>query len=181
MPLPASPARRPLAPSTLLLGLLFALAAGCASVPMRSPERVQTDVEAMARALYAGDVDTVIGFTHPAVLAKLGGVAIAHAAVESAVKQMQQNGTRLESFQFPKPPEFLQVGERWFATVPTLSVIVVGNQRVESLNFQFGVLEPGADGWSYIEGSRVQATDVPLLFPGFPTGHRFPPFYRRKL
>lgn len=181
MPLPASPTRRPRAPFAILLGLLCAFTAGCASVPMRSPERVQTDVEALTRALYQGDVDTVIGFTHPAILAKLGGVEIAHAAVTTAVQQMQKNGTRLESFKFPSPPEFLQVGERWFATVPTLSVIVVGNQRVESLNFQFGVLEPGADGWSYIEGSRVQATDVPLLFPGFPTGHRFPLFYRRKL
>lgn len=181
MPLLASPTHRPLTPFATLLGLLFALTAGCASVPLRSPERVQTDVEAMTRALYEGEVDTVIGFTHPAVLAKLGGVQAVHAGLQSAVQKMRANGTRLESFAFPSPPEFLQVGERWFATVPTRSVLVVGNQREENVNFQFGVLEPGADGWWYIDGSRVQATDVPLLFPGFPMGHRFPLFYRRKL
>lgn len=171
--------RSRLTTATLLAALL--LLCSCASTSIRTPEKVQKDVEACMRALYAGDVDTVINFTHPAVLAKLGGRVASRAAMVTAVQQIQKSGMRIESLTFPRPPEFLQGGDRWFAVVPTLSIFASGSQRFESLNFQFGILEPGAEAWLYIDGSRVEATDVTKLFPGFPESYRFPEFYRRKL
>lgn len=176
--MPRSAPRRPL--RTLPLLALSGLAA-CAAAPGPVPELVQRDVRLLLQALYAGDVDTVVAYTHPAVLVTLGGRERVHAAVTDVVRGLQKRGAKLESLTFPRPPEFLQADDRWFAIVPTLAVLVVDGQRFESLNFQFGVLEPDASSWTYIDGSRVEATDVPRLFPGFPSTYRFPAFHRRKL
>lgn len=161
------------------LAALFA--AACSSAPSTDPAEVQRDVKKLVAALYAGDVDTVVAYTHPAVLVKLGGAARVHDAVAEVVKGLQQRGAKLESLTFPKPPEFLHADERAFAIVPTLTVFSIDGQRVESTNFQFGVIEPGADHWTYIDGARVESTDVPRLFAGFPLSYRFPPVTRRKL
>ncbi len=88
---------------------------------------------------------------------------------------------RVESLTFPRAPEFLEGGGRRFAIVPTLSIIYANAQRVESLNFQLGVLEPKSTQWVYVEGSRINKQNVQELFPGFPATYEFPLFYRKKL
>ena len=147
----------------------------------RDARRVQEDVKSLVDALYGGDVETVLRFTHPKIIAMLGGKATSRKAVEDAVLTLRNAGMRLESLAFPKPPEFLAGGGRRFAVVPTLSIISARGQRIESLNFQLGILEPGSTDWTYVEGSRIADQNVQTLFPGFPTGYEFPPFYRKKL
>ena len=168
-------------PRTPALTILFLALAACSSAPGPVPEQVQDDVRKLMTALYTGDVDTVVAHTHPAVLVKLGGTARVHDAIADVCKRMKEHGAKLESLTFPRAPEFLQADDRWFAIVPTLSVTVADGQRMESTSFQFGVIEPGAEHWTYIDGSRVESTDVPRLFVGFPLSYRFPPVTRRKL
>jgi hypothetical protein len=80
-----------------------------------------------------------------------------------------------------RPPEFLEGGGRRLAIVPTLTIVSANGQRVESLNFQLGVLEAGSTSWKYVEGSRINKENVQVLFPGFPQDYEFPKFYRKKL
>jgi hypothetical protein len=94
---------------------------------------------------------------------------------------MQKNNMKLESLSFPVEPTCLPGTSRQFIIVPTLSVIESGGQRFESLNFQLGASESGDGQWTYVEGSRVNAENVQVLFPGFPRDYRFPPIYRKRL
>ncbi|MBC8049225.1 MAG: hypothetical protein H7X92_03630 [Chitinophagales bacterium] len=145
-------------------------------------EQVKRDVEATARALYAGDIDTVIKMTHPRVLELSGGEAAMRSGVQQAVAKMQQSGMKIESFQFPKPPEFFAGGAFEFAVVHTLTVISTSNgQRAESLNFQLGVRDKGSKLWKFVEGSRMNAQNARMLFFGFPADFKFPATYRKKL
>lgn len=169
------------------VGLVLCLAvAGCTkarAVPSRHilTETVQQDVEAMVRALYSGDVATVIDYTHPVILEGLGGRERALAMIDESMSSMLKKGLRIESFTFPRPPEFVEADRAVFAIVPTLLVLDLGGQRVESLNYQFGVLDGDGEKWRYAEGSRIKSGNVRSLFPSFPDGHRFPEIYRKKL
>lgn len=163
-----------------LLALLALLTTACATA-RPDADQVQGDVRRILTALYSGDVGTVLEYTHPAIVAKLGGPELAGQTIGQAVENLRRQGLELESLEFPAPPEFVPGGDTWFALVPTRSVIRGRGQRIESLNFQFGVLESDADWWTYIEGSRIEATDALLLFPEFPRSHRLPPFHRKKL
>jgi hypothetical protein len=99
--------------------------------------------------------------------------------IDASVSPMLKSGLRIESFQFPRPPEFVRTERAVFAIVPTLLIMDQGGQRIESLNYQFGVLE--GDTWRYTEGARVSAGTVRAMFPSFPVGHQFPEIYRKKL
>jgi hypothetical protein len=146
-----------------------------------SAEEVQRDVEACIRALYGGDLDTVLRYTHPMILAAMGGPKGAREVLEPTLERMRESGMTIESFSFPSPPDFVDSGGRVFAIVPTLMVLSTNGQRVESRNFQLGILEPDAEGWAFVEGSRVNASTVRQLFPDFPAGYAFPPVSREKL
>lgn len=158
------------------------LAAGAQAVqPAGDTARVQQDVRALNDALYGGGVDTIIRYTHPNVIAMLGGTQSARKMVQEAVAFIKSTGLRVESLTFPKPPDFLEAGGRRFAVVPTLSILSANGERLESLNFQLGILEPNSTDWTYVEGSRLTKENVQVLFPGFPADYQFPPFYRKKL
>ena len=142
---------------------------------------VQADVRRIINALYGNDLDTVLAHTHPKIIASMGGLTAARSAVQTSLAQIQSAQMSLESLSFPQEPSFLKVGLRDFVILPTKSVIVVKGQRMESLNFQFGIKEPGSTNWAYIEGSRINTQNLASLFPDFPAGYKFPPFYRKRL
>lgn len=142
---------------------------------------VQRIVEAGARAVYRGDVDAVLATSHPVVIRMLGGMDRARDTLKKTLEPILSIGMSIESFAFPRPPEFLDVGERRFVIVPTLTVLTANGARVESLNFQFGVLEPGALEWKFVEGSRLNDDNVHRLFPDFPPDYVFPEIYRKRL
>lgn len=168
-----------------ILALTFAVlnapqsvAQNCESaVSGRAPE----DVRRIVLSLHAGDIDVVLKYTHPKLVKLLGGQAAAGRAIESVVALLKKNDMKLESLSFPSAPTCLEGGGRRFIIVPTLSMIAARNQRIQSLNFQFGVLESGAADWTYLEGSRVNAETVQVLFPGFPREFQFPQVYRKRI
>lgn len=179
--------RTPMITYRVRVGLVLCLAvSGCTkarTVPSRQilTKTVQKDVESMVRALYSGDVATVIDYTHPVILEGLGGRERALAMIDESMSPMLKKGLRIESFTFPRPPEFVEADGGVFAIVPTLLVLDLGGQRVESLNYQLGVLDGDGEKWRYAEGSRIKPDNVRSLFPSFPDGHRFPEIYRKKL
>jgi hypothetical protein len=166
----------PLAVFLLLFSCLPAFAD-----PASEAARVQDDVRALANAAYEGDVDTTLRYTHPAILEGMGGEAQVRSALEQNARAVAERGMKLATLTFPEPPKFIDGTECRFAIVPTLSVIQAGEQRIESLNFQLGVLEKGVSAWTYVEGSRINKDNVRILFPDFPADYTFPSTYRKKL
>jgi hypothetical protein len=142
---------------------------------------VQSDVSRLLNAVYVGDADTVLRFTHSKIIKLMGGEAQAKVTLKDQLQQFQTLGMKLESRTFPNDPTFLKTDLHLFAIVPTKTIIEVRGQRLESLNYQFGVREAGATNWTYIEGSRINSTNVNRFFSDFPSGFKFPDFYRIKL
>ena len=141
----------------------------------------QADVQSIVKAVYEGDVNVTMKYTHPTVIRLQGGEAAARRALEKAIGFIRQSGLSLESMTFPSAPICLQGKGRTFVIVPTLSIIAAGPQRFESLNFQVGVREPSSHEWKYVEGSRLDDRNIAILFPGFPSSYKLPSIYRKPL
>jgi hypothetical protein len=142
---------------------------------------VQADVRRTLNAVYGGDIDTVLRFTHPDIIQQMGGALQAKTVLQKALDQIQTAGMKVESLAFPEVPTFTNSTAHEFVVVPTKLVITVKGQRLESLNYQFGVREVTQTNWAYIEGSRITAENVRKFFPDFPLGFEFPKVYRKKL
>lgn len=163
--------------TTVLIGISAMTPANANS----EQKRVQQDVKTIIKAVYSGNVGTVLRYTHPKIIKMMGGPKSARASVAKSLKKIGSVGLRLESLSFPSAPVFLRGARQRFVIVPTYSVFSVKGQRVESLNYQFGVLERGAKRWKYLEGSRVNKRNVTKLFPEFPGNYTFPKVFRKKL
>ena len=148
--------------------------------------QVQADVRKNVEAAYSGDIDTILKYTHEKVLTMMGGPEKARAALAEGMKKILSSGLKVEKFEFPSPPIFLNGTENEFVIIPTHSIIMVGTQRVESTNYQLGIRKIGTvpsnlPQWTYMEGSRINTTNVYQFFPDFPKGVTFPEFNRKKL
>ena len=163
--------------TTILIGMSALMPANASA----EQKRVQQDVKAIIKAVYSGNVGTVLQYTHPKIIKMMGGAKAARASVAKSLKKVGSVGLRLESLSFPSAPVFLRGTRQRFVIVPTYSVFSVKGQRVESLNYQFGVLEKGAKRWKYVEGSRVNKRNIARLFPEFPRNYTFPRVFRKKL
>jgi hypothetical protein len=156
---------------------------GVVSRPDRSSETeiVQTDVRRILNAVYQGDVDTVVGYTHPKIIELMGGITQTKSLLRTALSKTQGTRMTLESLTFPVDPTFLKTDLNHFVIVPTKSVVRANGQRLESLNYQVGIRAVGTSKWTYIEGSRINKQNVRTLFPDFPSDYEFPGFYRKRL
>ena len=70
-------------------------------------EVVQGDVRRLINAVYAGDVDVVLGYTHPSIVELAGGQAQMEVVLRDSLAQMKNLNMRLESLAFPSAPVFV--------------------------------------------------------------------------
>jgi hypothetical protein len=169
----------------IVLTAMFCMASNVrAAEDLHSAPHVQKNISDNEHALLKGDVDVVLSFTHPRIIEMLGGREAARVQMlNSIVATIKATGMEIISFTFPAPPQFLSSGGNEFVIVPTLSVVRFAKtgKRVESLNFQVGMLDPVTKSWKYVEGSRVNEQVKALLLPGFPPDFKMPQFYRKLL
>jgi len=140
---------------------------------------VQEDTRNMLKAVYQADIDTILGYTHPKIIALMGGLPKTKAVLGAAFEKLKSVNMKLESFEFPGPPIFLEGEVNRFVIVPTKSLISMNGKRVESLNYQFGIQKKGGATWKYVEGSRINKDSVSVFFPDFPKDFVFPEVYRK--
>lgn len=141
--------------------------------------QVQADIRAIAKAGYEHDVPTVLKYTHPKIIAAMGGQTQAESTMETFFAKI--GPMKLKSFKFPEAPTYLETDRNYYVIVPTLSIMSLNGQRVESLNYQLGMRKKDAVDWKYVEGSRVNQGNVRSLFPDFPPDFKFPEFYRKRI
>jgi hypothetical protein len=161
-----------------LLGLQAVVGASAEPGAAGEADRVQADVRAAVAALYAGDVEVILKYTHPVIVQALGGAPAAREAIAGVAARTDD--TVLESIDFPLAPDFVQGQARRYAVVPVHVVLWQNSRRTHNMSFQFGVLDPSSGAWTYLEGSRLDSQALAQLFPDFPAGYEFPPVSREE-
>jgi hypothetical protein len=152
--------------------------------PVETPDEaktVQADIRKCSTALYSGDADTILAYTHSKIIEKMGGKVKAKEELTKILAGITEKGMKIESLEFPEPPKFFNGKTNNFVIVPTLSIVSLNGKKVESQNFQLGVKLKGENKWTYIEGSRVNYEFLNQLFDDFPENIEFPKCTRKKL
>lgn len=144
--------------------------------------RVQRDVTTINDALFAGDTDTLLRYTFPAIVQKMGGEEKFRKAYAQVAASQKRMGITRESLTFPQPPEFIEGKDgRLFAVIPNEVIVTGGGSRAAMTGFQVGVKEAGAADWKYVPGQFVTEDTLPALLPDFPAQHPLPPRSSKRL
>jgi hypothetical protein len=167
--------------AAFILPVLLMIGPQAWAAPTNSTEtsQVQSDVTAALRGVYGNDPETVIGHTHETIIRLMGGREKALSVTRQSLAQVAAAGISIESLKFPAEPVFLRTSTTEYVLVPTKMILRSGGKRAESLNYQFGARRIGETQWKYVEGSRINQTNVATYFPDFPHDHKFPPTYRK--
>ncbi|HMO18237.1 MAG TPA: hypothetical protein PKA63_12380 [Oligoflexia bacterium] len=144
-------------------------------------KKIQEDVKKVSSSVYDNDVETTLFYTHKKIIEMMGGYEVAQKLTSEALAKFSGAGMKVESLEFPSSPQFFKSSLNEFVFVPTLTVISMNGQKIESLNFQLGIRELSSNAWKYVEGSRINKQNVNQFFPDFPVDIDFPPIYRKKL
>jgi len=85
---------------------------GAAKDDNAAAAQVQKDMALMVNALYEGDIETLLRFSHPRMVELAGGENVLRPGVEAVIRRTRELGMRLESFSFPEPPQFFESDAR---------------------------------------------------------------------
>ena len=155
------------------VGLLAVLVVCSAAHGDSREKQVQTDVRRLLDATYAGKVDVVMALTHPVVIEALGGKVEARKTLGEAMARLAKVQLKIETFEYPEPPAFVEGSGRTYAVIPTRVVVSSGPQKIDSRNFQVGVQDAEAKGWTYVEGPKFEGFRDEH-FPDFPADYDYP-------
>lgn len=134
-------------------------------------------VEEIGRATLAGDMDTVIDMTYPAVTDAIGGRRKALAVMEKLTKDMKANGLAFASYDAGEPGEFQTEGDNTFSIVPTRLEISGVDVRIVTNNYVLGISRNGGRSWTFIEGSGLKDKKAAAkVLPKLPATLRLPEF-----
>lgn len=140
--------------------------------------QVQADVRELLEANYKGNVEPALRLTHPALIEELGGSDKARATFVEAMGRLKTVNLKIESFEFPEPPKFVDGERRLYVIIPTRLVVSANDLQLDSRNFQVGVSDPLEKKWTYVEGSKFDARLRGRYFKDFPKDYEFPPVTR---
>lgn len=160
--------------ANLTVALLVVGAAATAADTGNDASRVQADARRLLDATYTADIDTMMELTHAALIEQLGGRDKARETYTTALEQVKKVGLKIDKFEFPAPPAFVEGKGRTYAIVPTRIVVSAGAQTLDRRGFQVGVRDPIDGKWTYVEGAKFDAALRAKYFPDFPKDYEFP-------
>lgn len=135
--------------------------------------QIQADVRAMAAAVIAADVDTILRLSHPSELERLGGEEKARQQMEPVFRLIQSGSPKQELLEFPEAPTFVRGKGRLFAVVPVHTVMTVSGQRLDVRASQLAIRDDGSTKWTYVDGDKLPQMRE-RFFPDLPESVRLP-------
>jgi hypothetical protein len=129
-------------------------------------ERLKAQAEELTRAFERRDYAAAVDLTHTKVAELAGGRAAMIAFLEKSMKEMEGEGLKIESFTVGEPRDFVGVGRRVFAVLPTTMKATFGKQAVTSEGNWVAVSEDRGENWTFVNLERgAERERVRTLFP----------------
>jgi len=144
-------------------------------------DKVKSDIKILIDATYSGNTDTVLDYTLPSIIEKMGGKDKAKETLGKTLEHLKSSNLKVESFKIVDEPIFIKTTNYEYVIIKTLTVISSNDKKAESLNFQLGQKKDGSNKWYYMEGSRVNEDTIKEFLLEFPKDYELPKTYRKKI
>jgi hypothetical protein len=158
------------------LGLAVLLSWWANAAPAASlSERVRSEAQKCTKALFEGDFEKFVDYTHPRVVKRVGGKAAMVAMLKGGLAQMERDGTGFLDAVVDESEEPRQVAGWLVAIVPTHVTMKVpgGRLLIESQLLAFS--EDQGKTWVFIDLGPITADQFAEAFPELDGKVELPP------
>ncbi|MEP2936544.1 MAG: hypothetical protein ABJM06_10930 [Gilvibacter sp.] len=126
-------------------------------------------------ATVAGDFSTVLDYTLPTVLDMMGGKDGALETVTTAMDGMKQQGFEITKSEVVEMVGFAEEEGEYRCVIQNNVVLNHPDYTINSTSYIFGVYNPEASQWYFIEGSQLKNEALAqMVIPGFKTALEIP-------
>ena len=142
------------------------------ALPAAESAAIYSLVEATNKAFMAGDADTIIASMFEPELQASGGAKVVRELTLSAMKELKQNGVRVESSAVGQPGAPIAAGRYTVVLVPKSMVMSLPGKRINIKGYMLAVRDGASGPWKLLDGAGFHG-DIEALqkvFPDLPSG-----------
>jgi hypothetical protein len=133
------------------------------------------DGNAWSLAMLTGDFDTLVNYTHPALVQRSGGKDKLIGKLRKASDNMRAEGYRIVESSVAEPLQIVRAGDEMHAVLPLKEVIVRAKHgELHSSGYLLGVSRDDGRTWKFINGSALTEKDVREMLPNYNRKLRLP-------
>jgi hypothetical protein len=151
--------------AALFISLSAAHAAAQARLSTQAAERLKEQAAECGKAFVEGDFARLADYTHPSLLAKVGGREGMIAFLKKGVAEMKAEGFEPLSYVNADPSQVLVVGRQTYAVVPGTLKMRMSSGVLVSETFMLAVSSDAGKSWKFVSGSAADAAKLKILFP----------------
>ncbi len=165
----------------LIAPVFFSLGYAEAEQPAAPPASLKNQAQAATQALKARDVEGILKYTHPKLIAAMGGDQAAQQAIAALLSSLEVQGFTISSITVGEPEPVKPVGEVLTALVPQTAVMEYQNKIITVDSYLLGVSEDDGANWVFIDLSNLPPPQFAALFPDLAQGVELPPAQQPKV
>lgn len=134
----------------------------------------EQQAQLMAIAMPRKDFPTVIKYSHPKLVAAMGGTSKMIDTMTTGLRDMQIEGISIDDVRVGKAGQFTVQGRQAWLILPETLFMRTPKGRMIKEGFLVGVSEDGGTNWVFLDGQGINFPAVKQLFPEIPSSLSFP-------
>jgi hypothetical protein len=165
--------------------LLLVLCCACSSnkpatedkrseLPEEQRLRAKSQADEIGKALSNEDYETVVKYTYPLVVEKLGGRQKMIDVLKTGMGGMKAQGIRVESVTIEAPKDIVAGGSNLFAILPQHLVMSRPGGKITSDTYLVAVSSDKGKNWTFIDGANLSKEKINTILPDFPASLKLP-------
>ena len=131
---------------------------------------VRNDVINMLNAMLKNDMGILADYTHPKILASMGGREKAIEIMNTGVAEIKSKGMSFRSASIGKIGKFYTKGNKVYCVIPHDITINMEGGYLSSLSSVLGISQDQGKTWKFVSAGNIGRNKLKTLFPELPDG-----------
>ena len=156
----------------IIIGFLFI----CQGIVAQNAlhERIKTQAEKIATAVFNGQYDTVVKYTHPNIVALAGGEDALLSMLKIQMAEIENQGVTIDQIEVGDSIVAKRYKDEYHALVPKMMTMSMDGQRIMMKSYLFGFSDAEGMDWTFVEADELTSPMGANLFPDFETNIEIP-------
>lgn len=156
--------------TALALLLSTVLPISAAELEAADKKELVTRATTMVEGFKKGEVETIIGMTHPSIHVLAGDKAAFEKMARDAMKSIADTGLKVEEVKLGEPTRTWQAGKETVCFVPVTLVFSMQERKIRSTTYYVAIKGESTPQWLFLDGSGIGKNPDLLkqLLPGLP-------------
>lgn len=130
-------------------------------------EEIKKQAEIAAKALVDGDYETLIKYTYPKLIERMGGKDYFMNIINAGKAQMASQGTTLEKFTIGTPSDVVKAGNELHALVPQTLTMKVKNGKMKTDGYLIAISKDNGSHWFFLDTSTLNMENIKMILPNY--------------